>query len=169
MTDAGRRVIAAGGLLLLAVGCSADRIERGVFHSAKGYRVSLPREGWMVDRQGRADVELRRSAPAGGMLASASCDGRSPRRPLPVLARHLVFGLEDREPMTSRTVTVAGLPGTWTVLRGRLDGEAVAVEAVVVKGSRCVYDFLYVAPVADFETGRADFRALVESLATEDG
>lgn len=169
VAEAGRRAIAVGGLVLLAVGCSADRIERGVFHSTKGYRVSLPREGWTVERGGPADIELRRATPVGGMLASATCDGRAPTRPLPVLARHLVFGLEKREPVASGTLTAGGLPGTWQVLHGRAAAEPVAVEAVVLKGPRCVYDFLYVAPTAAFEAGRADFRTFVESLTTEGG
>jgi hypothetical protein len=50
------------------------------------------------------------------------------------------------------------------VVRGSLDGAQVGVEAVVIKGDRCVYDLLYVAPVAAFETGRGDFRAFVESF-----
>jgi hypothetical protein len=51
------------------------------------------------------------------------------------------------------------------VVRGSLDGTAVGVEAVVVKGERCVYDLLYVAPAANFDTGRGDFRAFVESFS----
>jgi hypothetical protein len=39
------------------------------------------------------------------------------------------------------------------------------VEAVVVRGPRCVYDFLYVAPASTFEAGRGEFRRVVESLA----
>jgi hypothetical protein len=51
------------------------------------------------------------------------------------------------------------------VVRGSLAGTAVGVEAVVIKGQRCVYDFLYVAPAASFETGRGDFRAFVDSFS----
>ena len=62
-------------------------------------------------------------------------------------------------------MTVGGWPAQRAVVHGRLDGAAVGVEAVVVKGDRCVYDFLYVAPAASFETGRGDFRAFVESFS----
>jgi hypothetical protein len=60
---------------------------------------------------------------------------------------------------------VKGRPGARTTLRGTLDGREVAVDAVSLKGDRCVYDFLYVAPVDQFESGRAEFQAFVESLA----
>jgi hypothetical protein len=51
------------------------------------------------------------------------------------------------------------------VVRGSADGAEVTVEAVVLKGRRCVYDFLYVAPTAAFETGRGDFKAFVGSFS----
>jgi hypothetical protein len=158
-------VWAVAGLLALLPGCTADRIERGVFHSAKGYRVTLPRGPWSVEPRGGADLELRRGSPPGGMLADATCEGNPPRRPLPLLTRHLLFGLKDRVTLEDDRLEVGGLPAARTLVQGRLDGAAVAVEAVVLTDRRCVYDFLYVAPVAAFETGRADFRALVESFA----
>jgi len=157
--------VAACALLLLA-GCSADRIERGVFHSRKGYEVRLPASGWLLAPGAKADLELRRvGAAPGGMLADATCEGSSPRRPLGVLARHLVFGLTDRSDVESQETVVGGRHAVRSLVRGRRDGARVAVEAVVVKDERCVYDFLYVAPADHFEAGRSDFRGFVESLA----
>lgn len=158
---------AAAGLALLVAGCSADRIERGVFHSSKGYRVSLPPNGWAVEPRGDADLELRRLVAPGGILADASCGGKAPRRSLELLARHLVFGLGEREVLEDGAILVAGRTGVRRVVRGRLDGTPVTVEAVVLKEGHCVYDFLYVAPVDAFEAGRADFRTFVESFSGE--
>ena len=164
----------AGVLLavFLLAGCSASRIENGVFYSPKGYQVSLPRQGWAVKPGGAAELELQRQDPAGGMLADATCDDKTAGRPLTVLSRHLTFGLTERVVENvgkdggenGGTFTVAGRPAQRAVVRGRIDGAQVGVEAVVIKGERCVYDFLYVAPVATFETGRGDFRAFVESF-----
>jgi hypothetical protein len=153
-------------VLALAAGCaSTGRIEHGVFYSAKGYRVTLPRTGWTVQPGGGADLELRRADPPGGMLADATCGGRETQRNPGLLARHLTFGLAKRETLQNGTRAIAGRPAAHTVVRGSVDGAPVAVEAVVIKGERCVYDFLYVAPAAHFETGRDDFRKLVESFA----
>ncbi|OGK82990.1 MAG: hypothetical protein A2X52_20190 [Candidatus Rokubacteria bacterium GWC2_70_16] len=160
------KALAAACALLLLGGCSADRIERGMFHSRKGYEVKLPAGAWLVAPGGKADLELRREGAApGGMLADATCEGRPPRRPLGVLARHLLFGLADRSEAESHETVVQGRPAVRSLVRGRLDGALVAVEAVVVKDERCVYDFLYVAPAAHFEAGRGDFRSFVESFA----
>jgi hypothetical protein len=157
----------SAGVLLAAVllaGCSASRIENGVFYSPKGYQLSLPRQGWAVRHGGAAELELRRLEPAGGMLADATCDDKTASRPLPVLARHLTFGLKDRVIEDGGALTLGGRPAQRAVVRGSVDGTPVGVEAVVIKGERCVYDFLYVAPAAAFETGRPDFRAFVESF-----
>ena len=150
---------------LVIAGCSASRIENGVFYSPKGYQVSLPRQGWAVKPGGAAELELQRRDPAGGMLADATCDDKTAGRPLTVLTRHLTFGLKDRVLGDGGPFTLAGRPAQRAVVRGSLDGAPVGVEAVVIKGERCVYDFLYVAPAAAFETGRDDFRAFVESFS----
>jgi hypothetical protein len=155
-----------GGLAMLA-GCATGSIERGVYHSAKGYRVTLPGDGWQVDREPRADLALKRRGPEGGMLVDATCDPRTVSRPLRVLVRYLVFGLTHRSVVEEEPVTVAAREGLRQVIRGERDGTAVEVEAVSVKDSRCVYDFLYVAPPPAFPAGQPAFRALVQSLSVE--
>jgi hypothetical protein len=154
------------GVLLAALlaGCSASHVENGVFLSSKGYRVSLPSQAWAIKPDGRAELELERRDPAGGMLADATCEAREAGRSLSVLTRHLTFGLKDRVVDEVAPITLDGRPAQRAVVHGRMDGAPVGVEAVVVKGERCVYDFLYVAPAASFESGRADFRLFVESF-----
>jgi hypothetical protein len=152
-------------VLLAGTACTADRIERGVFHSSKGYAVSLPGRDWQVASATEADLELRRTAPTAGMLADATCEGRLAGQPAPLLVRHLTFGVKRRTDVRTEDVVVKGLPGARTTLRGTLDGRDVGVDAVTLKGDRCVYDFLYVAPVDQFEAGRPEFQAFVESLA----
>lgn len=160
-----RRATALALAVVLSGCAAAGRIENGVFYSSKGYQVQLPREGWRVEPGGRADLELRREAPPGGMMADATCDGREAGRSPGLLARHLTFGLAHRVTLESGRSVVGGRPAARTVVRGTVDGAEVTVEAVVLKGERCVYDFLYVAPAGAFEAGRGDFQALVESFA----
>ena len=156
-------------LALLAAGCASTGVEQGVFTSKKGYQVSLPGAGWQVTRDSRADLELRREKPPGGMLADATCGARVSGRPPERLVRYLTFGLRHREEVRTEPVTVGGRPGARSMLRGTLDGAEVAVDAVSVKGEGCVFDFLYVAPVDAFEAGRGDFQAFVDSLTTPAG
>ena len=170
-----RRALSSGSLALallslaLAVaGCAtSDRIEGGVFHSSKGYAVSLPGGEWQVAAGAESDLELRRAAPAGGMLADATCGGRVADRPAPLLVRYLTFGLKHRTDVRTDDVVVKGRRGARSTLRGTLDGKDVAVDAVTLKEGGCVYDFLYVAPVDDFDAGRLAFQIFVESLTLD--
>ncbi len=159
-----RRFLAAG-LCLLLPGCAPVVVPDGQLASPKGYRVQAPSADWRPEGGVRADLSLRRDAPPGGMIVDATCGGPELERPLPLVLRHLTFGLADRHTIERAEESVAGLPAARTVLRGTSDGTPVAVEAVVVRGPRCVYDFLYVAPASAFEAGRGDFRRLVQSLA----
>lgn len=137
-----------------------------MFYSSKGYRVSLPPGAWQVSTDGRADLELGRAGSKAGILAHATCEGKVPARALPVLARHLTFGLEARTLLEYGEVTVAGQVGVRLRLEGRLDGTPVKVEAFVLKGEGCVYDLVYAAALAEFAAGHSEFLRFVESFAS---
>jgi len=156
-----------GILLLLLLGgsaCAGARIERGVFYSDKGYRVNLPAGGWEVETTGPGDLVLRQPEWRAGILLHATCEGSAPRRSLTVLARHLTFGLKDKEVLEQSEVTVTGRPALRALLQGRLDGTEVRMEAYVLKDDACVYDLVYVAPPGEFSRGRPDFGALLSSF-----
>lgn len=155
--------------LLFLTGCSTapGRIEHGVFHSAKGYRVTLPASGWRVDAESRADLALQSETKGGGMLVDATCEGREAARPLDVLTRHLTFGLTRRDVLENGSATVGGREAAHSVIRGRAGARDITVEAIVVRAEACVHDFLYVAPTEVFAAGRPAFRAVVESFALE--
>jgi hypothetical protein len=153
------------GLLFILTGCSASRIDSGTFHSPKGYQVGVPRDGWTVEPDAAADLQLERTGTSRAMLVDASCGGPEMDRSLDILARHLTFGLTDRSTVESDIWNVDGRSAAHRVIRGRRNGVDVTVEAVVLKGQRCIHDFLYVAPPGEFEDGRHDFRLLVESFA----
>ena len=154
-------------IVVAACATATGRIENGVYHSVKGYRVALPSHGWTVDPAPRADLALQGDAKSGGMLVDATCGGRETARSFHVLARHLTFGLTKRDEIENGTTTVAGREAARSVVRGVADGREVTVEALVMRTESCIHDFLYVAPTGAFEAGRPAFRALVESFALE--
>ena len=155
--------------MLATAGCAtATRIDNGVFHSPKGYRVTLPGDAWTVTPNERADLELRHRDGHSGMVVNAACGAQRARGPLDVLARHLLSGLRDRSVVTGEDVSVNGKMARHAVVEGRLgdDGERTTVELYVMRDDRCLYDFLYAAPPESFEAGRADFERLVRTLST---
>jgi hypothetical protein len=157
-------------LAILGVsGCSVKRIESGVYHSSKGYRVAIPSPQWGPVDGSPADLELRHRSASAGMAAHAVCEERTTRHSSRILARQLLVGVRDRSVIERGEVDVAGRPAVRAVVDGRLEGSEakVRIETVVVKDDRCVYDFMYVAPVSAFAATRPDFNRFVDSFRTE--
>ena len=153
----------ATALLAGLAGCGGVRLQDGGYVVAqKGYRVGAP-EGW-TRIEGEADLALRRADPAAGLMAHATCEGKPPVRPLPVLTRHLRFGLRDIRDLTESPVTLAGLPGTTQRFRATLDGVPVAVQAVTLRGAGCVYDLVGVAPPEGIAALAPDFERFTGSF-----
>lgn len=159
------------GAVLVFVGCAGAgrRIENGVYHSSKGYRVTLPGADWSVAADSQADLELRHQDGAAAMLANADCDPSAASRSAGVLFGRLLIGLRDRATIEQDEVSVNGRTALHRVLDGRADadGPPTRIEAFVLKDGACAYDFAYAAPPAAFETWRADFRRFVESFEKE--
>ena len=153
----------------ITAGCAGPRIEAGVYHSPKGYRVALPGADWVLARESDADVELRHRSATAGMLVNAACESGSARRGLRVLARHLLLGVVGRTMVEEGEVAVDGRRALHRVLEGRLasDGASVTIETYLLTDGRCVYDLVYVAPRGAFDAWRGDFRRLVETFSME--
>ena len=71
-------------LVVLAVvplvsGCAVKRIENGVYHSSKGYRVTTPSPQWLLVNDSPADLELRHRSASAGMATHAVCEERTIR------------------------------------------------------------------------------------------
>jgi len=157
------------GAVIAFTGCAGRRIENGVYHSDKGYRLTLPGPDWSVAADSKADLELRHQDGLAAMLANAECDDRAKSRSAGVLLGQLLIGLHDRATIEQNEVSLNGRQALHRVLDGRVaaDGAPTRIEAYVLKEQDCVYDFAYAAPPASFEAWRADFRRFVESFAKE--
>jgi hypothetical protein len=157
------------GAVIAFTGCAGRRIENGVYHSDKGYRLTLPGPDWSVTADSKADLELRHQDGLAAMLANAECDDRAKSRSAGLLLGHLLIGVHDRATIEQNEVSLDGRQALHRVLDGRVaaDGAPTRIEAYVLKDQSCVYDFAYAAPPASFEAWRADFRRFVESFAKE--
>jgi hypothetical protein len=157
------------GAVIVFTGCAGRRIENGVYHSAKGYRLTLPGAEWSIATESKADLELRHQDGLAAMLANAECDDRARSRSAGLLLGQLLIGLRDRATIEQNEVSVNGRPALHRVLDGRVaaDGAPTRIEAYVLKEDGCVYDFAYAAPPPSFDAWRPDFRRFVESFAKE--
>jgi hypothetical protein len=153
----------------ILTGCAGRRLHDGVYRSEHGFRVTIPGPAWTVVNGSRAELELRRTDGAAGMLAHATCRPDAARRDFGLLERHLLLGLRDRATLEEGQTDLAGRRAAHLVVEGRpRDGEGrMRIESYVLKDAHCVYDLLYVAAPDEFDGGRADFRRFVQSFAME--
>jgi hypothetical protein len=160
---------AALAAALAVAACAGPHIENGVYRARNGYRVTLPRDGWVVERGSSADLELRHQSGLAAMLVNATCDVPAVDRRPDVLVRQLLLGLRDRVVVESGEVPVNGRLATHTVMEGRMQksDERRRIESYVVKGDRCVWDLVYAAEPGAVEATRGDFQRLVESFVTD--
>jgi hypothetical protein len=168
--DARRRAwLVALAVVPLVSGCALKRIENGVYHSSKGYRVAIPNAEWTLVDEGPADLTLRHRASAAAMAVNAECDGVASRRTPEALARQLHIGLRGRRVIERASAEVGGRPATRVVAEGHLEGSPAParIESLSMTTGRCLYDFVYVAPPDTFDATRPDFATLVDSFGTE--
>ena len=167
---AGRAALITTVAIVAALaGCAGHRLENGVYRSEHGYRVTVPGPGWTVVDRSPADLELRRADGHAGMLAAATCRRATARQRYADLGRHLLLGLRERETLEENEASLAGRRGVHAVVEGRMrdSAERVRIESYTVKDDRCVYDLLYVAPPAAFESSREDFARFVQSFVMD--
>ena len=167
---AGRAALITTVVIVTAVaGCAGRRLQDGVFRSEHGYRVSVPAPDWVVVDDSAADLELRRADGQAGMLVAATCRPVAARLRYADLGRHLLLGLRERKTLENSEASVGGHRGSHLVVEGRMQQsrQRVRIESYTIKDDRCVYDLLYVAPPATFESSRADFERFVQSFAAE--
>jgi hypothetical protein len=152
-------------------GCAGRRIDNGIYHSEKGYRLTLPGADWSVATDSKADLELRHQDGLAAMLVNAECDEHATSRSADLLLGQLLIGLQDRATIEQNEVSVNGQQALHRVLdaRASADGAPTRIEAYVLKDQGCVYDFAYAAPPASFEAWRPDFHRFVQSFTKAPG
>ena len=127
------------------------------------FRTGVLAPSWQRVRTGQGSVAFHHAA--GGVIqAAASCSARDDL-PLDVLANHLLIGFEDRREAPRERFVLDGRTALRTSLTATLDGAPCALELVILKKDRCVYDLELVASRRVFADRRADFDRFVAGFA----
>jgi hypothetical protein len=162
-------VCAGAGITLVLTACAGRQPPSGVYHSNKGYRLTLPGSDWQPVPGSRADLELRHRQAQAGILVNASCGARLTLRTVNALTREILAGFSGREVHERGVASLAGQEAAHLVVEGQSGpgGDRVRVEIYVARDDRCVYDLLYAAAPEDFPTWRGDFRHMVGTFVLD--
>ncbi len=149
-------------IAILLTACATGRIGGGTYvNEAKGFVVRLPSEVWDLEIGSEPDLLLRHRSRQAGMLVHASCDQTLFNRPLEIAARHLFFGIKQREILRHDRRTDNQGEALEMVLKGELGGQKLLLHGYTLRGPGCVYDLvLFASPEAYAEANR-EFEAMV--------
>lgn len=85
-------------------------------------------------------------------------------RDLHAFTEQLLLGISDVTHRDETATTLQGAPALETTIEGKLNGENMALKAVVIHRAECVYDLMYVARPDHFAENEGDFSQFVASL-----
>lgn len=146
-------VALAGGAVVLG-GCAAAPLvgsgsgEDARFrHRELGYEIAYPavlREpGWRIEPVDEADLLVRDE---GGRLWALASTCRATAAALPLLAGELARATGGERVGPLEPIALAGLDGLVQRLSREDEGVRLAIKTVTLRGTRCAYDWILIAP-----------------------
>jgi len=142
------------------MGYDQGRVTTGTGHFEVGF---LPAP-WEGPARQLNHLVYKNDVLAATIVTDALCGRKFDDAPLPILARNLFISLDDAHPDRSETFPLRGREALRMDGEGSLDGVPLRMRVVVMKKDFCLYDFMYLAPPAHFETGLPDFMRYVYEL-----
>lgn len=114
----------------------------------------------------KADVAYENPESGAIISLNSICRKYSPTS-LDTLTNNLVRGIPEREQLSQRSITIAGVPAQDTLFSGLIDNVRLNIRTVVLIKNSCSYDFIYVSvPKRDEKNGPA-FENFLASFHTE--
>jgi hypothetical protein len=87
--------------------------------------------------------------------------------PLKVLLRHLLMGFTEPKTLNQETKMLDGREALFSHSTAKLDGIPRELSLVVMKKDGCIYDFMQICPVGQWDRDRAAFDQLLQQFRTE--
>jgi hypothetical protein len=91
-------------------------------------------------------------------------EGKSVQEDLRSLTDVLLLGASDVTLRDERPLTLQSTPALQTTIQGKMNGEKVMIQTVVLRRKTCIYDLLYIARPQTFAAGESTFTHFVASL-----
>jgi uncharacterized protein YceK len=80
------------------------------------------------------------------------------------LTNLLFLGLSDASQRDEKELTIQNTPALETTIKGKLNGELMMFQAVVLRRGLCIYDLVYMSRPAHFDEHEQDFSHFIASL-----
>ena len=111
-----------------------------------------------------SDIAYQSKQTSSIISLNSACRIQAASDSLDMITHELTLGVTDISQHEQKNIEVSGLPALQTTLQGKLGGEPMAMQTVVLKKESCTYDMIYVSRPNHFAEQQADFSHFVTSL-----
>ncbi|MBC7690461.1 MAG: hypothetical protein H7222_01720 [Methylotenera sp.] len=112
-----------------------------------------------------SDVSFQSEKTASIISMNTACrERRADDSNLKAISNQLLLGIADVTQRDEKQIQIQGVPALETTIRGKLNGEPMALKTLVVHQDICVYDLMYIARPEHFDAQVADFDRFASSL-----
>jgi hypothetical protein len=125
------------------------------------YTTGSPGAGWAPVSPGAADRAWFNEKSGSTIYTDSNCGPRYAEERVEDLATELTVGFREVHTVKEERPTVGGREGILRVQTGKLDGILVQMGFVVVNKNACNYDFTYISPPENFESGWDAYQTVI--------
>jgi hypothetical protein len=162
--------MATSGGALACGGKTRGTFDGGVYTNGPiAFRLPEPPAGWRRINVDDASLAFRDDPHGASILLNARCLSADDRTPLVALTNHLLIGATEREYLSQAAEPFDGREALHTRVKAKWDGVPMLIDVYVLSKDGCVYDFVYLAPPAEGESGQAAFESFVRGFRTLPG
>ncbi len=135
--------------------CSTATYRKGIVETEKTvYTAQSPGRNWTRIETDKSDLIFWNKQLDAFIMVNSTCDEYRDA-PVAALHKHLFFGIEKKEILTEREVTIDGRQSLYSEVSGMLDGAPIKVAAYTLVKNYCTYDLSFTAPPDQFDSGIA--------------
>ncbi|HVJ93756.1 MAG TPA: hypothetical protein VM580_28330 [Labilithrix sp.] len=162
-----RHLVLAACLAACSAGKARGSFDGNVYRSGPiAFQLPDPPPSWKRIDVDEAALAFRDDAHDASVLLNARCLTADDRTPLAALTNHLLIGATEREYLSQETEAFDGREALHTKLKAKWDGVPMHIDIYVLSKDGCIYDFVYFAAPAGFESGAPAFESFVRGFRT---
>ena len=128
------------------------------------YRIGTLPASWQRQNIDGGDLAFRNTQFDATMTVNSTCNEKKKNYSLRALSESLLIGINNKEAIERKEITVDGQQALKTIYTGSLDNTPIKIATVVFRKGICIYDFTYASSPEHFDIGIVDFNNFVSQI-----
>lgn len=143
----------------------SGKLEGQVFQTDDtSYRIGTLPSTWKRNNVEGGDLAFNNSAINATLTVNSTCNEKKKNYSLRALSESLLIGINGKEALERKEITVDGQQALRTIYTGSLNNVPIQIATVVLRKDICIYDFTYASSPQNFDLGIVDFDNFVSQF-----